>query len=130
MIICQVPNQGQEVLGSRDVAGQEVYGGGGAGRTSGFCSSVFASAVFFCSLGSFCGHTVHTRIGARQASRMASIYFCTHCVFMICCMQGHCLDAALRGRGALGAARLRVGGWLGIHGGLEQYKLRHKVGWG
>ena len=41
----------------------------------------------------------------------------------------HCLGAALRGRDALGAARLRVGDRLGLDGGLEQCRLRRKVGW-
>ena len=39
------------------------------------------------------------------------------------------LDASLRGCDAIGAARLGVGDRLGLDGGLEQCRLRRKVGW-
>ena len=69
-------------------------GGEGVGRTCGVCfsafvplvscSSVFASAVF-CSLVSFCGHTVHTRIGAQTKPHMWSVLLCMHAHEPIMC---------------------------------------------
>jgi hypothetical protein len=41
---------------------------------------------------------------------------------------GYCLEAAaLQEHGALGAARLSVGDWLGLDGSLERCRLRRKV---
>ena len=50
---------------------------------------------------------------------------------LICFRQARYLDAAVfRRHDDLGAARLRVGDWLGLDGGLEQGRLRRKVGGG
>eukprot|EP00964_Phaeocystis_antarctica_P152052 scaffold119812_cov87-Phaeocystis_antarctica.AAC.1 len=75
--------------------------------------------------------TVHTR----GSSIACGQCFCTACARALHMRRGctaRCLDAAVfRRRDVIGAARLRVGGWLGLDGGLvEQDRLRRKVGGG
>ena len=100
-----------------------------------FCSSVFTSLVFCSKVSNY--HGAHTQVKRRMWAvllhymrmspacaqlRGCTVYSAFAALFtvLICYSSRILEETALRGHGALGAARLySVEGWLGLDGGLK-----------